>query len=114
MKFPHPSDESKKIFRAVLPPDANITVKPMFGNLASFVNGNMFAGLFGDNLFIRLSGRDRAELLGLSGSSLFEPMKGRQMKDYVVVPKSWFERPDKVKPWIARSLAVVSELPRKK
>jgi len=31
----------------------------MFGNQAAFVNGDMFAGLFGDRLFVRLSDEDR-------------------------------------------------------
>jgi hypothetical protein len=34
-------------------PDVNI--KPMFGNLGEFVNGNMFMGLFGSDIGVELS-----------------------------------------------------------
>jgi hypothetical protein len=34
-------------------PDINI--KPMFGNLGAFVNGNMFMGLFGSDIGVELS-----------------------------------------------------------
>ncbi|MHB1867691.1 MAG: TfoX/Sxy family protein [Nitrososphaerales archaeon] len=77
-----------------MPKDSRITIQPMFGNLAGFVNGNMFTGLYGDDLFVRLFGDAREELLKLNGTSIFEPMKGRQMKDYVAVPKGWTEKPE--------------------
>ena len=87
MNFPHPSDQAKEFFQSVLPLDSRITVRPMFGNLAGFVNGKMFSGLFGDDLFVKLDEKNRTELLKISGTSIFEPMKGRKMKDYIVVPK---------------------------
>lgn len=34
-------------FRALIPEDPAVTVKPMFGNRAAFVHGNMFAGHYG-------------------------------------------------------------------
>jgi TfoX/Sxy family transcriptional regulator of competence genes len=47
----------------------------MFGNISAFVNGNMFAGLFGNDIFVRLSDKSRQELLGEKGASYLEPMK---------------------------------------
>jgi TfoX/Sxy family transcriptional regulator of competence genes len=94
----------------VLPLDSRITVRPMFGNLAAFVNGKMFSGLFGDDLFVRLDEKDREVLLKISETSTFEPMKGRKMKEYVVLPKSWSGKPGKVKPWIAKSMAFVKKM----
>ena len=76
MPFPRPDDESEKWFEAVLPDDSRIQVKPMFGNLAAFVNGNMFVGVFGADVFVRLPEADRNELLNEDGASAFEPMKG--------------------------------------
>jgi len=49
----------------------------MFGNLSAFVNGNMFLGLFGNDLFVRLSSEDQKELLKKKGASVLEPMKGK-------------------------------------
>ena len=54
MKMPKPSEQAKAAFTKLVPGDPAITLKPMFGNLAAFVNGNMFAGLFGEDLFVRL------------------------------------------------------------
>lgn len=74
-KMPKPDAETEASFRSVVPEDPDVTVRPMFGNLAGFVNGNMFAGLFGADLFVRLSAEDRAELEAAGGGP-FEPMPG--------------------------------------
>jgi len=85
----------------------------MFGNLAAFVNGNMFAGLFGDSLFVRLSAMDQAEFLKIKGTGLFSPMEGRRMTGYFVVPKSWMDKPDLAKPWVAKALESTKKMPPK-
>ncbi len=66
----------------------------MFGNLSAFVNGNMFLGLFGNDLFVRLSGEDQLELLKMKGASVLEPMKGKPMKDYIMLPRAWRNQPE--------------------
>lgn len=49
----------------------------------------MFAGLHQDNMFIRLSEKDREKVFAThEGIHPFEPMKGRIMKEYVVLAKS--------------------------
>jgi TfoX/Sxy family transcriptional regulator of competence genes len=113
-KIPHSSKESEALLRSLLPAGKEINVRPMFGNLAAFVGGNMSVGLYGEDLFVRLSDSDRAKLLENDGAAVFEPMKGRQMKDYVVVPRSWKRDPAKIKPWVAKSLKWSSRLPAKK
>jgi TfoX/Sxy family transcriptional regulator of competence genes len=112
-KIPRPSKESEAFLRSLLLEGKGITMRPMFGNLAAFTAGNLSVGLYGDDLFVRLSGPDRGELLTNEGASIFEPMKGRQMKEYVVVPKKWGTDPSKIKPWVARSLAWSAQLPAK-
>jgi TfoX/Sxy family transcriptional regulator of competence genes len=112
LKIPGSNKKLEVFFKSVLPDDPKITTRPMFGNLAAFVNGNMFAGLYGDDLFVRLSEDGRADLLSNKGS-MFEPMKGRPMKEYVCVPRAWLEKPALVKPWISRSLEWSSTLPKK-
>jgi len=77
--------------------------KKMFGFPCIFVNGNMFSGLHQENLLLRLSEPDREELLKVSGASIFSPMPGRLMKEYVVVPPSLIADEGKLKKWIARS-----------
>jgi len=113
MKFPHPSKESEEFFRSIVPDEPNIIIRPMFGNLASFINGKMFAGLFGDSLFVRLSEKDRPEFLRIKGTGSFEPMQGRPMKRYFVVPKSWIGQPNLIKPWIRKALESTGKNSRK-
>ncbi len=73
MSMPKPSAASNALFESLVPDDPRVTVRPMFGNVAAFVNGNMFMGLFGDELFVRLSEAERSELLAIDGASGFEP-----------------------------------------
>jgi TfoX/Sxy family transcriptional regulator of competence genes len=114
MNIPGPDENSKEFFRSILPDDHGITIRPMFGNISAFVNGNMFAGLFGNDLFVRVSEENRKELLDKKGASLLEPMRGKPMKEYVVIPKAWRNQPETVRLWVTRSLDWTSRLPPKK
>jgi TfoX/Sxy family transcriptional regulator of competence genes len=114
MKIPRPGVEDKAYFLSVLPKDPLVHVRPMFGNDAAFVNGNLFTGLFGKDLFVRLSEEDQAELLRERGASRFSPMEGRPMRGYIVVPRAWRADQAKASAWVARSLAWSSGLPAKK
>ena len=67
--------------------DKNCDYKKMFGYPAFFVNGNMFVGVHGDKLFLRLSDADMADIMKDYKVTAFEPMPGRAMKGYVVLPK---------------------------
>jgi TfoX/Sxy family transcriptional regulator of competence genes len=107
-------ENSKEFFRSILPEDSRITIRPMFGNLSAFVNGNMFTGLFGNDLFVRVSEESRKELLEKKGASLLEPMKGKPMKEYVVIPKAWWSHHEILRLWVTRSLDWTSRLPPKK
>ena len=111
--MPKPSDETKELFRAVLPVDDRVHAKPMFGQLAGFVNGNMFSGVYGDSVFVRLGDEDRRALLREEGACVFEPMAGRLMKDYVMLPGGWMQEPERVRQWIERALEASAALPAK-
>jgi TfoX/Sxy family transcriptional regulator of competence genes len=61
----------------------------MFGCPAYFVKKNMFIGIFQESVFVRLSPEQMNELSLLDKSMKpFEPMPGRKMKEYFVVPKN--------------------------
>ena len=86
MEILKPTDQDKENFRAVVPDDPRAEVKAMFGNLAAFVHGNMFMGLFGPNVGAQLSPEDGAVLEAAGGTRDFGP-EGRPMKKkYVRVP----------------------------
>ena len=114
MSFPRPDDASRAFFESILPDDPRVQVRPMFGNVAGFVNGNMFIGLFGDEVLVRLPDADRAELLEAEGASIFEPMAGRPMKEYVTIPHAWRSEPDRARGWVTRSLDWAGAMPEKK
>ena len=114
LKIPRPDKESVDLFQSLVPKDDRVTVRPMFGNISAFVNGNMFFGIFGTDLFLRLSIEDQKELLKNKGASMLEPMKGKLMKDYVVVPGTWRDRPETLSSWISKALQWSGKLPPKK
>jgi hypothetical protein len=87
--------------------------KMMFGYPVCVLRGNMFMGLHEDSMILRLGEADRAEFLGRYGTGLFEPMPGRPMKEYVVVPPS-LAYDDAVGEWIRKSRAYAEQLPAKK
>src|SRR5215472_9884199 len=90
-------------FEAVVPaPPA--ALRKMFGYPAAFVNGNMFMGLFQEHMILRLAEADRSELLKLKDARIFEPMPGRRMHEYVVVPPALLASHDALRPWVARAL----------
>jgi len=110
--MPRPSDDAKTAFRAAVPDEPSVTVRPMFGNIAAFLNGNMFCGLFGEDLFVRLPEDERTALMERGGTP-FEPMPGRAMKGYVTVPQTWSSDPEATRGWVLRSLEAARSLPPK-
>ena len=49
-------------------------------------NGKAFAGYTDGAMVFKLGGASLSEALALSGARLFDPMGGRPMKEWVVVP----------------------------
>jgi TfoX/Sxy family transcriptional regulator of competence genes len=113
MPMPKADEAVRDQFRSLVPDDSRVTVKPMFGHLAGFVNGNMFTGTFGDQLFVRLDESGRGDLLGIPGATPFEPMPGRPMGEYVVLPPEWREDADLARHWIGRALEWTAQMPVK-
>jgi TfoX/Sxy family transcriptional regulator of competence genes len=108
--FSRADAESRRYFESLLPEDTQISLRPMFGNLAAFVNGHMFAGVFGAAVFVRLDEDERAALLREPGTGVFEPMAGRPMKEYVQLPDGWSRSPARARAWVERSSARVAGL----
>ena len=110
MQIPKPTTADKERFQSLVPADARVSVKPMFGNLGAFVNDNMFMGLFGTDIGVKLDDAGQRELL-TAGGGPFGPAQ-RPMGGYVSLPQSLSDT--EAKQWIARSLAYVSALPPKR
>jgi TfoX/Sxy family transcriptional regulator of competence genes len=92
MKMPKPSEGVKDAFRRVLPDGPGITLKPMFGQLSGFVNGNMFCGIYGEDLILRLPPDEIAKVKKQGGRD-FEPVAGHKMGGYVVYSGDWRAKP---------------------
>ena len=92
----------------------NCDYKKMFGYPAYFVNGNMFAGIHGDKLFLRLSDSDISNItMECKDVTSFEPMPGRIMKGYIVLPKAVYSDDELFAEWLDKSINYASSLPPK-
>ena len=110
MKVPKPSEEAKAAFSKIVPDEPAVTLKPMFGQLSAFVNGNMFCGIFGEELMVRLPEAEIATVKKQGGRD-FEPMAGHKMGGYVIVPGNWRAKPPTA--LIKRALEVTRKMPAK-
>jgi len=111
MPFPQATPEARAAFDALLP--AGATVRILFGCPTAFLGDQMLMGVFGDGLFLRLPEEPRQALLELSGARLLEPIEGRTMPEYVLLPSGWCADAERVRPWLERALEYVRSLPVK-
>lgn len=88
MAWRKPSTELSALLGQVLAP-YRCQQQKMFGCPVYTVNGNLFAGVHQEVVFVRLSRGDREALLSSSDEvQPFEPMPGRPMKEYLALPDS--------------------------
>lgn len=113
MKWRKSPESLIALFDEVLPSDKRIERKKMFGYPAAFTNGQLFCGLHQENLVMRLDEDKRSEMLK-RGAKIFEPMPGRQMKEYVVAPTELLADRAALRKRIVQSLEYVASLPAKK
>ena len=112
MSVRRPAGADKAAFREFVPDRANVVVKPMFGNLGAFVNGNMFLALFEPSVGVKLADPHRAALLEVADSRPFGPPK-RPMGGWVSLPAGWHSPDSPAADGIARALDYVTALPAK-
>jgi len=105
--------EAVAAFEAVTAGLPGAEPRKMFGYSCVFTKGKMFAGLHEAGMVLRLPDEQRAEFLRLKGARQFEPMPGRVMREYVVVPPVLLKAPGELRAWVEKSLAYVSSLPAK-
>jgi TfoX/Sxy family transcriptional regulator of competence genes len=101
------------LFRAALPAGAGVERRQMFGYPTAFVNGNMATGLHQDQVIVRLPEAERKRLLTRPGARTFEPMPGRPMTEYVVLPPNLVAKAAALQRWIAKAVAYARSLPPK-
>jgi hypothetical protein len=73
----------------------------------------MAAGLFGDSWWVRLPEDRLAAVLASGEGRPFEPMPGRPMKGYAVLPSTVVDDDRAIEAWVGRALAFTATLPAK-
>lgn len=109
VQIPKPSEADKERFRSLVPDAPGVEVKPMFGNLGAFVNGNMFMGLFGADVGVKLGESDLVALKAAGGAG-FGPAE-RPMGGYLTLPAGLDDT--SARDWAEKALANSAALPPK-
>lgn len=85
----------------------------MFGYDCRFANGHLFIGTHQDGIILRLPEPHRSDFRERYGAGLFEPMEGRPMREYVVVPEALHLDVPSLRPWVLHAIDFVRALPPK-
>lgn len=113
MDWKKASPELNAILAGAIEPFALVERRKMFGGLGLFLNGHMFACVYGNKIALKLGEEDRATAQAEVGAVPFEPMPGRVMKEYVVVSEAVWSEPESLEQWLLRSIEFVGSLPPK-
>ena len=113
MEFEKSSQAMIDFFDKIAPKEPDIERKKVFGYPACFINGNMFVGLHGNKLLVRLDDAERLSFLKNEGTAIFEPMPGRPMREYAVASPAMLANAKDMVRWIAKSAEYVCKLPAK-
>ena len=113
MRMPQPSPRAARLLANLCEGDPRFEVRKMFGQPAAFVRGRICFGTFGPDFFVRLASSDCERALALPGARPFEPMAGRPMRGYVVLPPAILKDPAKTQKWIDSAAEFVATLPPK-
>ena len=99
-------------FAAILEGFPDAARRKMFGYPAAFVGGNMATGLFADTWVVRLPASE-IEAAKAAGAGSFEPMPGKPMKAFVVIPAADVADDEAIRAWVERGIAFAASLPAK-
>ena len=91
---------------------ANLSERKMFGGLCLMVNGNMFAGVMGEELMLRVGPKRFEELLAKPGARPMD-FTGRPMNGYLYVSAPAFATDKALSTWLEDALGFVETLPAK-
>ena len=96
MEMPKPTEEARQAFSRLVPDHPGVVAKPMFGQprqagVVGVLDGQAFA----------------------AGGSDFEPMPGRKMTGYVLMPPAWRGKAKQAEGWVAAALEATAKLPAK-
>ena len=100
-------------FGELVPAASGVERRQMFGYPSATFGGRMFMSLFADRMVLRLADDDAEALRATHGCDAFEPMPGRPMTGFVLLPKQLVVDTAAVRPWVDRALAWATAQPPK-
>lgn len=114
MKFAKADQVTNELFNKISPvASQEVEAKKMFGFPCRFINGQMFMGVYGKQIILRLPETERQKFLQEYDSEIFSPVPGRTMKEYVVIPPKVLKNKKSLVNWITVSAQYVKTLPKK-
>jgi TfoX/Sxy family transcriptional regulator of competence genes len=84
-----------------------------FGYPCLYVGGNMVSGLHQSSWHVRLDGADLEEAGALDGARPFEPMPGRPMTGFTVLPAAVIDDDEAIRDWVGRAIDYGASRPAK-
>ena len=100
-------------FDAIAAEFPEATRRLTFGYPCLYVGGNMVSGLYESSWHVRLGADDRRELEAIPGAGTFEPMPGRPMTGFTLLPPAIVDDDKAVRGWVRRAVDYGSTLPEK-
>ena len=86
----------------------------MFGYEACFVNGGFWTGMYQDDVVIKLPPQVKEQTRELANAKSFDPMGGRPMKNWWVIPRAVSESPKKLGALLGTTYGPVMAAPPEK
>ena len=100
-------------FESVAAEFPEATRRLTFGYPCLYVGGNMVSGLYESSWHVKLGPEERRELEAIPGAAPFEPMPGRPMTGFTLLPPSIVDDDVAVRRWVERAIAFGLTLPPK-
>jgi hypothetical protein len=109
MKWRKSPDALVQAFDHSLPIVDGVDRRAMFGYPCAFFGGHLFCGLHQDSIIVLLP-EERRDALVAEGASVFEPISGGPMHEYVVVPPEIVADRQRLRALLSDALAHASSL----
>jgi TfoX/Sxy family transcriptional regulator of competence genes len=100
-------------FDAIAAEFPDVPKRLTFGYPCLYVGGNMVSGLYETAWHVRLGPAETAELMTIDGAAPFEPMPGRPMRGFTLLPRSVVDDDAAIRRWVERAIEFGATLPPK-
>lgn len=99
----------ERIVGSTIEAESSVTRKKMFGGLAFMLNGNMWCGVSGNNLMLRVGPDRYEEALGRTGAREMD-FTGKALRGFVYVDPEALESDAQLAHWLSYAHEFVSSL----